>query len=318
MSNQPENIRKWLLFSGILFLMVFVVVVITVEPISISNPDKVDPAPNMLRKIAQDATEPPIETPAIETETTVPPINIDIKMAHVEGGTFMMGWAEEESRSFSYIERSKPVHQVTVNSFYIGKYEITQAQWEAVMGTTLKQQRDKAKAPSGFNAIRGEGGNYPMYFVSWNETQEFIRRLNAGTGKKYRLPTEAEWEYAARGGNKSQGYRYSGSNNLDDVAWYKDNSGGTSHPVGTKQPNELGIYDMSGNVRELCYDWYQDGYHPSSTPHRDSGGPSSGSQKVHRSGSWWNIEVNSRVPFRFGIEPNNGQMLQGFRVAQSL
>ena len=110
------------------------------------------------------------------------------------------------------------------------------------MGTTVRQQRDKAN-PS--LPISGEGDDYPMYYVSWDDVQEFVHKLNATSGKNYRLPTEADWEYAARGGNQSQGYKYSGSNNPDDVAWYSDNS---THPVGGKSPNELGIYDMSGNV----------------------------------------------------------------------
>jgi len=239
-----------------------------------------------------------------------------IEMVFVEGGTFTMGWPPEEGEIRSFTERSKPAHQVTVSSFYIGKYEITQAQWQAVMGTTLRQQQDMSTAPKKFRDIRGEGNNYPMYFVSWNDTQEFLRRLNFATGKNYRLPTEAEWEYAARGGNKSQGYIYSGSNNLDSVGWFVHNIGGT-RPVGTKHPNELGIYDMSGNVEEWCHDWYQEGY-TSSSPRRDTGGPSSGSDKVLRGGGWGGIEVQCLVYFRWHSQPNYSNWRIGFRIAHSL
>ena len=146
-------------------------------------------------------------------------------------------------------------HRFTVSDFYIGKYEVTQAQWRAVMGTTVRQQRDKAGTDW---PLAGEGDNYPMYYVSWDEAQEFIRRLNAQTGKQYRLPTEAEWEFAARGGNNSRGYKYSGGNSEGNIAWYSENSNNATHPVGTKSSNELGIYDMSGNVLEWCNDWYGD------------------------------------------------------------
>ncbi|WP_291528415.1 formylglycine-generating enzyme family protein, partial [Bacteroides sp. UBA939] len=153
--------------------------------------------------------------------TTVPRHPAEPEMVYVQGGTFRMG-------SESGFDDEKPVHQVTVSSFYIGKYEVTQAQWRSVMGTN----------PSHF-----KGDNLPVESVSWTEAREFASRLSTATGKRYRLPTEAEWEYAARGGNKSQGYTYSGSNTLGNVAWYYDNSGNTTHSVGTKSPNELGIYD---------------------------------------------------------------------------
>ena len=159
---------------------------------------------------------------------------ISIDMVRVEAGTFTMGATPEMEDP---LDREKPTHQVTLtNDYYIGKYEVTQALWKAVMG----------KNPSYF-----KGDNMPVEQVSWNDCQKFISKLNKITGKTFRLPTEAEWEYAARGGKKSRGYKYSGSNNLSDVAWY---DGGETHSVGLLQPNELGIYDMSGNVWEWCQD----------------------------------------------------------------
>ena len=167
---------------------------------------------------------------------------VSIDMVKVEAGTFMMGATSEMKDPFS---NEKPVHQVTLtNDYYMGKYEVTQALWEAVMGSN----------PSYF-----KGDNLPVETVSWNDCQEFISKLNSLTGRKFRLSTEAEWEYAARGGKKSRSYQYSGSSNISDVAWSKENSDGNPHLVGSKQMNELGLYDMAGNVCEWCYDC-DDGY----------------------------------------------------------
>ena len=214
----------------------------------------------------------------------------EIAMVYVEGGTFMMGATEEQGDDAW--DSEKPVHSVTLDGFYIGKFEVTQAQWAAVMGTTVSQQRDTAaeyygQDPSDWS-LYGVGDNYPMYYVSWEEAQSFCEKLSAQTGKKYRLPTEAEWEYAARGGNNADGTKYAGSGNLDEVAWYRVNSDGENgnvygtHPVGTKRPNGLGIYDMSGNVWEWCQDWY--GSYGSSSAVNPQG-PSSGSYRV-RGGCW--------------------------------
>ena len=159
--------------------------------------------------------------------------NLINNMVYVQGGTFMMG-ATSEQGSDAY-DNEKPAHQVTLSSFSIGRYEVTQEEWQAVMGSN----------PSWF-----KGPKRPVENVSWDDCQAFIKKLNEMTGKQFRLPTEAEWEFASRGGIKSQGYKYSGSNNLNSVAWYADNSGNTTHDVGQESPNELGIYDMSGNVWE--------------------------------------------------------------------
>ena len=209
---------------------------------------------------------------------------ISIDMVRVEAGTFTMGATAEMKEPY---DDEKPTHRVTLtNDYYIGKYEVTQALWQAVMGNN----------PSSF-----KGDNLPVEQVSWNDCQKFISQLNRITGKTFRLPTEAEWEYAARGGNKSRGYQYSGSNNLSDVAWYTDNSGYKTHTVGTKQPNELGIYDMSGNVLEWCQDWY--GIYSSSSQINPTGA-TSGSDRVNRGGSWLYDARDSRSSYRYEIMPN--------------
>ena len=217
-------------------------------------------------------------------------IDIDIEMVFVRGGTFWMGCTAEQGNDCLVGE--KPAHEVTVGSFNIGKYSITQAQWQAVMDDN----------PSHF-----KGESLPVEQVSWNDAQKFISRLNAATGKQYRLPKEAEWEYAARGGDKSQGYKYSGSNNVGDVAWYEDNSDGSTHPVGRKQPNELGIYDMSGNVWEWCNEKcfrYPD-WKVVISEHR------------LRGGSWERPSERSRLTSRGGMGPDFRWKAIGFRVALS-
>jgi len=208
----------------------------------------------------------------------------------VKGGTFSMGSNESDDE--------KPIHSVTVSDFYIGKYEVTQKEWQAVMGSN----------PSNF-----KGDDLPVEQVRWDDVQDFIKKLNAKTGKKYRLPTEAEWEYAARGGNKSNGYIYSGSNDLGSVAWYGNNSGSKTHPVGTKQANELGIYDMTGNVWEWCSDWYDAKYYGSS-PSTNPQGASTGSYRVNRGGGWYNNADYCRVAFRINYTPDYRFSSIGFRM----
>jgi formylglycine-generating enzyme required for sulfatase activity len=226
-----------------------------------------------------------------------------IEMIAVEGGTFWMGAQNTDPNAPNYdadaFDWESPVHKVTLSDYFIGKYPVTQAQWKAVMGNN----------PSCF-----KGDNLPVEEVSWNDVQEFIRKLNAQTGKNYRLPTEAEWEFAARGGNQSRGYKYSGSNTAGNVAWYYDNSGDKTHPVGTKQANELGIYDMSGNVWEWCSDWYGNYSSVSQTNPR---GASSGSIRVLRGGSWLSGSRHARVSIRIFNLPDYRYFYYGFRLALS-
>ena len=232
---------------------------------------------------------------------------VSFNMIAVEGGTFTMGATPEQQDPYFDEE---PTHQVTLSSYYIGETEVTQALWTAVTGNSVEDQRDKANKDW---SLSGVGYDYPMYYVSWEDCQDFITKLNDLTGKKFRLPTEAEWEYAARGGNKSKGYQYSGSNNLDNVAWHNDNSGSKTHIVKTKQPNELGIYDMSGNVWEWCQDWYSSTYYSVSDTNNPQG-PSTGSGRVFRGGSWNYYARGCRSAYRSngaldGLDTNLGLRL---------
>ena len=223
--------------------------------------------------------------------------NLIDNMVSVEGGTFTMGATSEQGSDADSDE--KPAHEVTLSSFSIGKYEVTQEEWEAVMGSN----------PSFY-----KGAKLPVKNVSWDDCQDFIRKLNELTGKQFRLPTEAEWEYAARGGIKSKGYENSGSNDIDAVAWYESNSNSKTHEVGTKAPNELGLYDMSGNVFEWCQDWYDNNYYGSS-PSQNPKGPSSGSFRVGRGGGWGNNAGRCRVSYRGYDYPSSASGSYGLRLA---
>lgn len=233
-------------------------------------------------------------------EIAIPVKNgISIEMVKVEAGTFMMGATSEMEEGIA-TDNEKPVHQVTLTKdYYMGKYEVTQALWKAVMG----------RIPSFF-----EGDNLPVEWVSWNDCQKFISKLNKMTGRRFRLPTEAEWEYAARGGKKSRGYQYSGSSNISDVAWYDGNSGSKTHPVGTKQANELGIYDMSGNVYEWCQDSYVSYVSASQT---NPTGAVSGAFRVGRGGGWNCIARGCRSAFRYGYAPDDRDSYLGLRLVLS-
>ena len=217
-----------------------------------------------------------------------------MQMVFVKGGCYQMG----DTFGDGYANE-KPVHEVCVNDFYIGKYEVTQGQWQRIMGNN----------PSYYKNC---GDNCPVEQVSWNDIQQFIQRLNNQSGKQYRLPTEAEWEYAARSGGKSE--KYAGGNDVDAVAWYDGNSGRETHPVGQKQPNGLGLYDMSGNVWEWCSDWYGEKYYGQSF--RDNpDGPSSGSYRVLRGGSWGDDPWGVRVANRGRYVPVDRFYNIGFRLA---
>ena len=235
-----------------------------------------------------------VATKASYSNGTLTVNGIKYNMVWVDGGTFRMGATSEQG---SEISDEKPVHSVTLSGYYIGKTEVTQALWQAVMGSN----------PSYF-----EGDDLPVEQVSWDDCQEFIRKLNSLTGQNFRLPTEAEWEFACRGGNNSRGYKYSGSNYIDNVAWYDGNSGDKTHPVATKSPNELGIYDMSGNVWEWCADWYGD---YSSGRQTNPKGPYGGSGRVNRGGSWYNFARNCRSSIRIDDYPTYRDDLLGLRLA---
>ena len=226
---------------------------------------------------------------------------VSFQMLPVEGGTFNMGATSEQGSDAD--DDEKPTHSVTLSSFYMGETEVTQALWQAVMGSN----------PSCFS-----GSNLPVEAVSWNDCQTFITKLNQQcasqlNGRQFLLPTEAQWEYAARGGKQSQGYKYSGSNTLGDVAWYADNSGSTTHAVGTKTPNELGLYDMSGNVWEWCSDWY--GSYGSSAQ-TDPTGPATGSNRVNRGGGWNDYARGCRVSNRINYgNPDHTVNILGLRLS---
>jgi formylglycine-generating enzyme required for sulfatase activity len=215
------------------------------------------------------------------------------EMVFVEGGTFQMG-------SENGNDNVRPVHQVTLSSFNIGKYEVTQTQWREVMGTNPSYHTDCDQCP--------------VERVSWNDVHDFIKKLNAKTGKQYRLPTEAEWEFAARGGLKCKGYTFSGSNALTEVGWRRENAGYKTHPVGEKQANELGIYDMTGNVWEWCADWYG----AYSAAHANNpNGPTSGHARVHRGGAWDYSAQHCRSADRSRDDAGFRNNYGGFRLVLS-
>ncbi|MEB2774308.1 SUMF1/EgtB/PvdO family nonheme iron enzyme [Algoriphagus sp. D3-2-R+10] len=214
-------------------------------------------------------------------------------MVTVQGGMFAMGGKENTNE--------KPIHNVTLASFKIAKYETTLAQWQKVMGSN----------PAG----REDCMDCPVTAVGWDDVQTFIKKLNTLSGKNYRLPTEAEWEYAARGGTESKNFEYAGSNDINAVAWTSANSGSNAHPVGQKEANELGLYDMSGNVFEWCNDWYDENYYGKS-PGNDPKGPATGPHRVIRGGNWASEPAVSRVAHRIPNQLGYGAM--GFRLASSL
>ena len=230
---------------------------------------------------------------------------VTFTMVRVEGGTFTMGATAEQTGAFN---DETPAHQVTLSDYYIGQTEVTQALWKAVMGETPTTDDDQ------WGPEIGLGDNYPAYNISYNDVLSFISKLNSLTGRTFRMPTEAEWEYAARGGNKSKGYLYSGGNTLDNVGWYYENSSSKTHPVAQKAANELGLYDMSGNVEEWCSDWY--GSYSSSSQTNPTG-PSTGSYRVLRGGGWLNFATRCRVAYRNYFSPSYRVNFYGVRLALS-
>ena len=226
-------------------------------------------------------------------------------MVEVKGGTFTMGATPEQGGP---ADSESPIHNVTLSSYYIGQTEVTQALWKAVTGYSPTSDG------SSWTSSRGLGDNYPAYYISYNDVQSFITKLNSLTGLTFRMPTEAEWEYAARGGSKRKGYLYSGSNTIDNVAWHAVNSGGKNHPVAQKTANELGIYDMSGNVEEWCSDWY--GSYSSSSQTNPTG-PSTGSYRIQRGGARNYGATHCRVASRGLSEPSNRSNDCGVRLVLS-
>ena len=225
-------------------------------------------------------------------------------MAKINGGTFTMG-AQSTSSSQTNFDKNadrdeKPTHDVTLSSYYIGKTPVTQLLWYVVMGSY----------PNISNNY-GRGDNYPVYNVTYTQCEQFIAKLNKLTKKNFRMPTEAEWEFAARGGNNSNKYKYSGSNTIGSVAWYNSNAGGKSHPVAQKEANEMNLYDMSGNVWEWCSDWYGNYTMSAQTNPK---GPSSGTGKVIRGGGYDDSPTECRVSVRSNASTSSSLTTIGFRL----
>jgi len=239
------------------------------------------------------------ETPPERKEALTDPTKV-IELVLVKGGCFQMGDTFGDGQP-----DEQPTHTVCVDDFYIGKYEVTQGQWQSVM----------ANNPSFFKKC---GEKCPVEQVSWNDIQEFITKLNAKTGKKYRLPTEAEWEYAARSGGKKEKYAGTSSDvELGKYAWYSANSGGRIHPTGQKQPNGLGLYDMTGNAWEWCQDWYGEKYYSQSS-RKNPPGPASGTRRVLRGGAWIFEPASIRASTRYSLTPEARGDLYGFRLLISV
>lgn len=230
-------------------------------------------------------------------------MNLVANLVRVEGGTFLMGAQSSNPQTDNYdpeaADNESPVHQVTLSDYYIGKYEVTQREWHAVMGNDLE-----------WSDLYGKGDLIPAYNVSWEAANAFVERLGALTRLSFQLPSEAQWEYAARGGSHTQHYRYSGSDDVDDVAWHNSNAGSILHPVGEKLPNELGLYDMSGNV----WEWCSDSYAPYSEDDSQDPWVLSGSPYVLRGGSWTYLPGYCRVTCRDSYNSTAVSTSVGFRV----
>ena len=296
-SHAPVLEKKRTYWAGLgVALLVIVVIVATVFML---NNHSQGGSPDRSAETCADTSFISTETSVNESWTneamTFEANGVSFTMIPVEGGTFTMGATSEMEDPE---DDEKPTHQVTLSSYYIGETEVTQALWKAVMG---------------FNPSHVKGDNHPVDYVFWSDCQTFIYKLNALTGKNFRLPTEAEWEFAARGGNQSRHTQYSGSSRIDDVAWYDGNSGDKTHPVKTKQPNELGIYDMSGNVYEWCQDWY--GSYSSDAQTNPSASSMSG--RVLRGGGWWRPPRECRSSSRNFYDSGDWCGLLGLRLVLS-
>ena len=243
---------------------------------------------------------------------------VSFTMKYVEGGTFRMGAQSDDPQGENYdpdaVDWEKPIHSVTLSSYYMAETEVTMALWIAVMGKFEMEIGEDGEK------IQLESDDKPVFMVGWNDCLAFLRKLNELTGKNFGLPTSAEWEYAARGGNKSHGYRYSGSNEIDSVAWhynpslYKYSYEYVVHSVGTKQPNELGLYDMSGNVSEWCYDWAADYTSEAQVNPMGPSEPVQGSYCVVRGGFCKSPAKDCRVTYWVGTKPSSSEGFIGFRM----
>lgn len=254
------------------------------------------------------------DDPVIPQTETFTVNGVSFTMVNVDGGTFMMGTADDDEEAW---DNEKPAHEVTLSSYSIGQTEVTQALWLAVMGNN----------PSQFSSANGYTENLtrPVEEVTWHQCKTFITKLNQLTGKSFRLPTEAEWEFAARGGNYSHGYKYAGSDSLDYVAWYRANIPGETtnaddygtQPVATKAPNELNLYDMTGNVMEWCQDWYADYTSEAQTnPVGPESGPEGASYRVCRGACWLSYSPRQcRLAFRNSFSPAYNCSYLGLRLA---
>jgi len=221
---------------------------------------------------------------------------ITLELVRVSGGSFIMGSPDDDYE--------RPQHRVTLQEFLIGKYSVTNAQWQAVMGTIASPKHDP----------KFQGANHPVIGVSWDDAKKFCKELSQIIKKNVRLASEAEWEYTAKGGNQSKGFIYAGSNNLNNVGWYGSNSGSETHPIGQKIANELGIYDMSGNVFEWCEDVWHENYNDA--PNDGSAWLTGGDQSKHalRGSSWGSDESQCRLTYRYGFFTRNTHYCIGFRV----
>lgn len=235
------------------------------------------------------------------------------EMVFVQGGTFTMGCTEDQKGKCE--NDALPAHQVVLTNFYAGKYEVTQALWKAVMGTTVEQQCKMA----GQHNVYGVGDDYPMYYIHFREATTFCENLNQilanqlPEGYEFALPSEAQWEYAARGGVKDEPSMYAGGKFASDVAWYEGISEHSSHPVGQKQPNELGLYDINGNVWEWCQDWYDEDFYKHSVL-QDPVNANCAANRVYRGGSWDYEAKLCRVSMRFYGAPSGRTINLGIRL----